>query len=122
MVTSTMNVCLKYDIEIHDITGLGPMPAIVELWGYDGQNCSLSSSSRSTPITQKGTKYYASITMCRITHMHILPHCHACSQCQKKHLTQKLCLGSDKVSPVITFLSPHTFSTDEGLLTHQKCV
>ena len=39
--------------------GMGPMPAIVELWGYDGQNSSFSSSSsssssRSTPITQKG--------------------------------------------------------------------
>ena len=33
--------------------GMGPMPAIVDLWGYDGQNCSCSSSSRSTPITQK---------------------------------------------------------------------
>ena len=29
------------------------MPAIVDLWGYDGQNSSCSSSSRSTPITQK---------------------------------------------------------------------
>ena len=35
-----------------------PMPAIVDVWGYDVQNCSCSSSSssssdRSTPITQK---------------------------------------------------------------------
>ena len=36
---------------------MGPMPAIVDLWGYDVQNCSSSSSSSSsdcsTPITQK---------------------------------------------------------------------
>ena len=44
------------------------------------------------------------------------------------HLTLKLRLGSDKVSPFIAwifcdkaFLSPHTFSTDEELLTHQNC-
>ena len=34
--------------------GMGPMPAIIDLWGYDVQNCSCSSSpSGSTPITQK---------------------------------------------------------------------
>ena len=32
--------------------GMGPMPAIVDLWGYDVQNSSCC-SSRSTPITQK---------------------------------------------------------------------
>ena len=35
------------------------MPAIVDVWGYDVQNSSFSSSSssssRSTPITQKGS-------------------------------------------------------------------
>ena len=43
-------------------------------------------------------------------------------------VTLKLRLGSDKVSPVLAwfccdkaFLSLHTFSTDEELLTHQKC-
>ena len=37
--------------------GMDPMPAIVDVWGYDGQNSSFSSSSssRSTPITQKGS-------------------------------------------------------------------
>ena len=38
------------------VIGMGPMPAIVELWGNDVQNSSSSSSSsfdRSTPITQK---------------------------------------------------------------------
>ena len=39
--------------------GMGLMPTIVDLWGYDGQNSSSSSySSRSTPITQKGTKTF----------------------------------------------------------------
>ena len=41
--------------------GMGPMPAIVDLWGYDVQNS--SSFDRSTPITQKGSNIKTCSTM-----------------------------------------------------------
>ena len=52
------------------------MPAIVELWGYDGQNCLLSSSSRSTPITQKEV---ISLNIMRLCNFQLCVESHTCT-------------------------------------------